>query len=708
MLEYISKNIYTTQERKMKKRILLFTMLLTVVICMFAIVASAETPEKYIEFSARFEGSNDYITVYTENAGTTDAPAIDFAKKTFYSDVDFTKAVDMTTATGLDFSEAYSNNTNENVKSVTKPSSAFTKCVEVVWFEEGVTTIPNNFFKEWSSLSSFDFGCAEVIGRYAFEKTVLTKLNVPLSVSDIGNYAFRSCEKLQSLSFENDVVLGQSVFAGCTSLESIDISKLTIIGKLMFDGCTALTSVTIPNTITNIGDNAFQKCSNVTSVVFEDGFSGVIGTGAFKFNTNLETVTLCEGITSLPNQCFYQAGKLTKIVIPDSVKSLGDDVFYQSPLSEFVLGENTQLESFDGNTFRHCKSLRSISLPTGVKIVATNLFLGCTSLERVENFENVIFASEKGENVFVGTTFESCSSMKEIRLPLYTAGIDGNLNQLTSLETIYIPASVKSITNTFANSISANVTIYYCGGNAVKLLGLTDNGNGVTSTNIKTRINNKKTVEYKGADTEYPKGYIVYNANSCDLFYEGEHIKSLDYLFTFIDENGIATDRKYVSDLKVSYQCSRNCGLEVTVEILPAVLAFNGYSMPEDGTNAITVGYLINNKSIKSYEEYTNSTLNVGVFAVAKNQIVDGDIFNKNGEANTGVVYSELKNDKYFSFDFKIKGFTTEAHKNALLAIGIYVFDNDGTETELTYVQASEPQQNEKYSFISYNQILNS
>ncbi len=691
----------------MKKQILLFMMLCVALMCMFAVIASAEAPEMYIEFSARFEGSNEYITVYTENAGDTNAPAIDFATKAFYSDVDFTKVVDMSTATGIDFSESYSNNTEENVKSVVKPSSAFTKCAEVMWFEDGVNSIPNNFFKGWTALNSFDFGCAEVIGRYAFEKTAFVELTIPSSISELGNYAFSTCESLKSLAFESDAIFGTHVFRNCSALTSIDISKLSIIGKSMFNNCDALTAVTIPNTITNIGDTAFDGCGGIKSIVFEDGFTGTIGEGAFKNNTSLEAITLCEGILSLPKQCFYKAGKITKINLPDSIKVLGDEVFSSSSLTELVMSEDTQLELIEGDAFSACKNLKSIYLPTGVKIAATNLFQNCINLVSVYNFENVIFNSEKGENVFVGDTFSSCTSLKEIRLPLYTAGIDGKLYQLTSLEAIYIPASVKSVSNTFANSIPANATIYYCGGNAVKLLGLTDSGNGVTSTVIKGKITDNKTIEYSSNNTSYPKGYIVYNANSCDLFYEGEHVKNSDYVFTFIDENGNETERKYISDLKVSYQCSRNCGLDVTVEIIPAMFKFNGYSMPEDGTDAITIGYIINYGSIKKYEAYTNSTLDVGVFAVAKNQIADGDIFNENGEANSGVAYAELKNDKYFAFDFKIKGFTTEAHKNTLLAIGVYVFDNDGTETKITYIQASEPLNNEKYSFVSYNQILN-
>ena len=690
----------------MRKKFLLFTVLLAIIACIFAISVSAETPSTYIEFSARFEGSDEYITVYTENAGDSSEPKINFTKA-FYSDVEFTNTVDMTNVTGIDFSEAYSNNTDNNVSPVVKSSTAFTKCVEVKWFSENATTTSVNLFDGWTSLKSFDFGCAEVIDRYAFRKTAFEELVIPSTVSEIGNYAFRSCTSLKSVDFEGDINFGSDVFRDCSSLATICIDNLSIIGKSMFYNCDALTSVTIPDTVSNIGDTAFNGCDGITSVTFEEGFQGVIGEGAFKNTKALANVNLCEGITVISNDCFYGAGAIGKVVLPDSVTTLGENAFYNSSLSEIVISENSQLAVINEKAFSGCKSLKSIYIPSGVKIVATSLFANCTNLEAVHNFENVVFASEKGENVFVGTTFQSCSKLKEIILPLTTVKIEGTITQLTALEKLYIPAYVQSISTTYANNIPKECTIFYCGGDANKLLSMTANSSGVTSTLIKGKITNDMTVKYTDADADYPNGYIVYEANSCDLFYNGEHIESLEYDFTFIDENGYATTEKYVSNFKVSYQCTRNCGKEVIVEILPAMFTFNGYSMPEDGRNELTVGYLINNKSISKYEEYTNTTLDVGIFAAAKKQIADGDVFNENGEANSGVSKIELKNETFFSFDFKLSGFTTDAHKEALLAIGVYVFEDNSTDKELTYIQASKPLANDKYSFISFNQFLN-
>ena len=97
----------------------------------------------YIEFGARFEGS------LTE---------IDFKDYKFYSDVDFTTEVDMSTVFGIDFSVATIHGSSRTVPSrITKPSSPFTKCTEVKWFARTKTTESNVQFTANSTSGVISF-----------------------------------------------------------------------------------------------------------------------------------------------------------------------------------------------------------------------------------------------------------------------------------------------------------------------------------------------------------------------------------------------------------------------------------------------------------------------------------------------------------------------------------------------------------------------
>ena len=148
------------------------------------------------------------------------------------------------------------------------------------------------------------------------------------------------------------------------------------------------------------------------------------------------------------------------------------------------------------------------------------------------------------------------------------------------------------------------------------------------------------------------------------------------------------------------------CGYEDTSFVVsPALFTCLGYSVPEDGRGGISIGYTINNEAIKEYEKVTGKTLKYGVFAVAKEKLGNNDIFASDGAVANSVISAEISSYEFVSFALKIVGFTDE-YKELKLALGTYVAETDGTTTEYSYIQAGTPKQNEKYCFVSYNDIV--
>ena len=87
------------------------------------------------------------------------------------------------------------------------------------------------------------------------------------------------------------------------------------------------TSVTIPDTIdgksvTSIGNEAFYKCTSLTSVTIPDSVTS-IGAFAFEDCTSLTSVTIPDSVTSIGYCAFYWCSSLTSVTIPDSVTSIG-------------------------------------------------------------------------------------------------------------------------------------------------------------------------------------------------------------------------------------------------------------------------------------------------------------------------------------------------------------------------------------------------
>ncbi len=107
--------------------------------------------------------------------------------------------------------------------------------------------------------------------------------------------------------------IAMSAFKNKTSITSIKIpSSVTSIGSSAFYGCTSLTSVTIPKSVTSIGDDTFYNCTSLTSVVIPDGVTS-IGNYAFYHCTRLSSLVIPDSMTSIGVAAFQGCTNLTKV-----------------------------------------------------------------------------------------------------------------------------------------------------------------------------------------------------------------------------------------------------------------------------------------------------------------------------------------------------------------------------------------------------------
>ncbi len=191
-------------------------------------------------------------------------------------------------------------------------------------------------------------------------------------------------------------------------------------------------------------------------------------------------------------------------------------------------------------------------------------------------------------------------------------------------------------------------------------------------------------------DTAVVKEATIYTY--CELGYDA-HNSSVQLTY----------DNGFENTGKKTYGCSK-CNSGPTEET-PALFTCLGYSAPEDGRGGIAIGYTVNNEAIEEYTEAIGKTLKYGVFAVLKDRLGNNDIFAEDGSVAEGVVNAEITNYEFVAFELKIVGFTDE-HKDTKLAMGAYVAVTDGETTEYSYMQGGEPNENEKYCFVSYNDIV--
>ena len=107
------------------------------------------------------------------------------------------------------------------------------------------------------------------IGEYAFRDCVgLTSVSIPSSIKSIKSFAFYNCSQVANLTIPASVSsIGMGAFEGCSTLASMVIPNgIATIGDETFYGCTSLKSVVIPSTVTAIGASAFSRCTSLISI----------------------------------------------------------------------------------------------------------------------------------------------------------------------------------------------------------------------------------------------------------------------------------------------------------------------------------------------------------------------------------------------------------------------------------------------------------
>lgn len=149
------------------------------------------------------------------------------------------------------------------------------------------------------------------IGDYACYGTNAVTVNVPASVTEIGNYAFAESKTLIDIDKMNGTaVIGEGAFENCTALRKFYApTRLTVIGSAAFKGCSNL-AIIIPSIyLKTIGDEAFMGCTSLVAVVLEENIE-YVGDRAFKDCTNLEEIYIWYN-TQLGADVFRNDDKLT-------------------------------------------------------------------------------------------------------------------------------------------------------------------------------------------------------------------------------------------------------------------------------------------------------------------------------------------------------------------------------------------------------------
>lgn len=199
-------------------------------------------------------------------------------------------------------------------------------------------------------------------------RSSIKKIAICDSVTTIADYAFIGCDSLTEVTIGDSVTtIGEDAFLFCPSLKAFTVSAdnpkyKDIDGVLFNKACTTLiqypagrteTTYTIGDSVTTIGDDAFEYCTSLTTVTIPDSVT-TIGDSAFSHCTSLTEVTIGDSVTTIGEVAFGACASLTTVTIGDSVTTIGDMAFAWCDSLNTVIFEGEPPTSFGEDVFDDC------------------------------------------------------------------------------------------------------------------------------------------------------------------------------------------------------------------------------------------------------------------------------------------------------------------------------------------------------------------
>ena len=167
----------------------------------------------------------------------------------------------------------------------------------------------------------------------------------------------------------------------------------------------------------------------------------------YRMMPNLKNLDIAEvNITALPIQAFYKSTNVENLILPNTLITIGEEMFYQSKLKTVVIPANAT--TIGNSAFEQCASLISIDIPANVETIGTAVFISCSSLATV--------------------TFENGSQLKTIG---GGSSYYGAFSYCTALTSIEIPASVETIEAAAFKGCSSLATVTFENGSQLKTIG---------------------------------------------------------------------------------------------------------------------------------------------------------------------------------------------------------------------------------------------
>lgn len=267
------------------------------------------------------------------------------------------------------------------------------------------------------------------IESYAFASSYVTSIVIPQSVTNIGECAFRECQGLTTVNIPNGVKsIGREAFLHCS-----------------------ITSITIPRNVESIGQFPFVFCDNLQSIKVEsdnkyydsrENCNAIIEKSSNTLISGCMNTIIPNSIKKIGILAFQGCSGLKSITIPSSVKIIEDNAFDECVLESITLSEG--LNTIGKCVFRGSK-ITTIVIPNSVTSIGDAAFGNCDNLTTINIGENV--------KKIGSCTFSNCKEITDVYC--YAKSVPANVG-LSVNSAVY----GKSLSDAFDGSLINYATLH--------------------------------------------------------------------------------------------------------------------------------------------------------------------------------------------------------------------------------------------------------
>ena len=268
--------------------------------------------------------------------------------------------------------------------------------------------------------------------------TKLSHIEVPQSVTKIGDYALYNCQSLNTITLHN---------------------AITEIGNSALAGCNGLTALSLPASITTFGISPFAECTGELTVGCNIPSASSSANSPF-CGSKFSQATFAEGIKTIGDYTLYNCSTIEQITIPKGVEEVGSYALYGCK-GKIRIDCNIPSAESEYDSIFYGTSFDEITLGRNVASIGSGTFTGCTGTLIVEC--EIPASSSASEGAFYGASvtkvvigeevstigdyaFRGCTKIAEVEFGSSVKSIGSyafaNCNALGS---IALPQSVESI-----------------------------------------------------------------------------------------------------------------------------------------------------------------------------------------------------------------------------------------------------------------------